>query len=155
MIAVRPKHSTEHYPTDEGLYALLQASAALGAGEYEWGVWFDSCYDAMAAWQIKHCKTLQPNNRNFKAAFFPSPDKINQDTEHAQRAAYILYKEAYDDDCTEEEFWRNHSSRTEDVVATATVVSKQAQFALSDTDRYYTMDSGAITAHCPFERTYC
>ena len=90
----------------------------------------------MAAWQIKHCKTLQPNNRNFKAAFFPSPDKINQDTEHAKHAAYVLYKEAYDDDCTEEEFWKRRKSHTEEMIAAAEAAPQKTQFALTDEDRY-------------------
>ena len=97
----------------------------------------------MAAWQIQHCKTLQPNKRNFKAAFFPSIDKVKQDTEQAQYEAYILYKEAYDSDCSEEEFWQNCKSRTEEVAAAATAVTQKTQFALTDEDRYYTMDSGA------------
>ena len=77
------------------------ASALLGAGEYEWGAWFHSCYDAMADWQIKNCKTLQPNQRIFKAAIFPSADQVTEDSKRALNEAYILYKQIYDDECTE------------------------------------------------------
>ena len=60
----------------------------------------------MADWQIKNCKTLQPNNRIFKAAKFPSTDLTNQNDEQAQFEAYILHKEVYDDNSTEDEFWK-------------------------------------------------
>ena len=89
----------------------------------------------MAEWQIRNSKTLQPNQRVFKAAIFPSVDKVTQDNDQAQYEAFILYKEAYDDDCTEEEFWKGCKSHTEEFIATAEAVQKETQFALTDSDR--------------------